>query len=86
MSYRGDYQIPAGWLRGLLRGNKYFQGILPMDEINKPAQNSPNGPLLVLSFIDRRPGFFVPSLLSVIRLMTETHLILMSLSCKEQFA
>ena len=50
MSKSGENEIPAGRggvVRGFLRGNKYFGGILPMDQINKPAVNSTTGPLPV---------------------------------------
>ena len=46
-----------------------------MDQINKPVLSSPIGPLPVYSI----QGFVVPSLISVIRLMTETYFIFMSL-------
>ena len=45
--------------------------------MNKPILNSPIGPL---PFIDSVPGFIVPTLLSVIRKITKTHLIFMSLT------
>ena len=46
-----------------------------MDQIFKPVLNSPIGPLPVNCLLSS----VVPSLLSLIRLMTEIHLILMSL-------
>ena len=45
--------------------------------MNKSKLNSPIGPL---TFIDNVPGFIVPSLLSVIRQITKTHLMFMSLT------
>ena len=46
-----------------------------MDQINKPILNSPSGPSTCLSLNDSILGFIVPSLLSVIRVMTQTQLI-----------
>ena len=51
-----------------------------MEQINKPILNSPSGPLITcLSFIGSVLGFVLSSLLSVIILITETHLIFMFL-------
>ena len=54
----------------------YYYGILSMDQINKPVLNSPT----CLSFMEGIPSFIVSSLISVIRLMTKTHLIYKSLT------
>ena len=52
-----------------------------MDQIFKPVLNSPIGPLPVNCLL----GSVVPSLLSLIRLMTEIHLILMSLRVPDTY-
>ena len=69
-------------VKSLLRGNKCFRGdIIYGSEQYKPDFN----PILIfihkysLLFIYSIPGFVEPSVLSVIRLMTEEHLIFMSL-------
>ena len=50
-----------------------LEGILPMDQMNKPILNPP---VSSLSLSDSIVCFIVTSLLSVIRQMTKTHLIL----------
>ena len=62
MSLRGDYDMPAGSGNEVFLGvTNILEGILPMDQIDKPVL-----------------GFIVPSLLKVIRLMTE-HIIFLCL-------
>ena len=52
-----------------------------MDHINKPVLNSPIGPLPFYRLLTNLLFFFVvPSPLSVIRLITETHLVFMSVN------
>ena len=53
-----------------------------MDQINKSALNCPYWASARLLFIGSILGFIVSSLLSFVRLMTETRLIFMSLKCR----
>ena len=57
-------------------------GILPINQINKRVLNAPDGPLLFYGFIDSviYIDFVALSPLLVIRLMSETYFIFMSLS------
>ena len=57
-------------------GFNTLEAILPVDQMNKPLLNYPT----CQSYSDSKLDFVVSSLLSVKRLMNETHVILMSLS------